>query len=59
MKELRFKHAQLDYRAEKLRAAWRTSPSTGTRALALGKQVKETQAQADDYARLIKAAEAL
>lgn len=59
LKELRFKHAQLDLKAERLRTAWRTAPSTGTRALALGKQVKEIQAQADDYGRLIEAAEEL
>lgn len=56
LKELRLKHAQLDYRAEKLRSEWRTLP-TGARALTLGKRVKELQAQADDYAALIKRAE--
>lgn len=59
LKELRFRQAQLDYRAEKLRTQWRTAPATGPRAAALSRQVKEIQAQADDYARLIKAAEEL
>lgn len=57
LKELRFKHAQLDLKAERLRIAWRTAPSTGNRALMLGKQVKEVQAQADNYAALIEKAE--
>lgn len=59
LKELRLKHAQLDYHAEKLRSEWRTAPSTGTRALMLGKRVKETQEQADTYAALIEAAKLL
>jgi outer membrane murein-binding lipoprotein Lpp len=59
LKELRFKHAQLDYRAERLRTEWRTAPSTGNRALTLGKQVKNLQEQADAYAALIEAAKAL
>lgn len=56
LKELRLKHAQLDFRAEKLRGLWRTLPATGSRALSLGKQVKDLQSQADSYARLIEAA---
>lgn len=59
LKELRLRHAQLDCRAERLRCAWRTAPATGPRALALGKQVKEIQKQADAYAALIEAAKAL
>ncbi|AXG81128.1 hypothetical protein [Streptomyces paludis] len=57
LKELRFRHAQLDLRAERLRHVWRTLPATGPRAAALGRQVKEIQAQADNYAALIEKAE--
>ncbi|MFJ2176385.1 hypothetical protein ACIOHE_26275 [Streptomyces sp. NPDC087851] len=59
LKELRLRHATLDLKAERLRTEWRTVPATGPRAAALGRQVKEIQAQADNYAALIEAAEAM
>lgn len=57
LKGLRLKHAQLDLRAEKLRAAGRFAPGTSPRALSLAREARETQKQADDYAALIKQAE--
>lgn len=56
--ELRLTQARLAHKAERLRQEWRAAPSIGSRALSLGKQVKATQERADDYARLIKLAEA-
>jgi hypothetical protein len=56
--ELRLRQAELSCRAERLRQEWRTLPATG-KALRLGKQVKEIQDRADDYARLVELAEGL
>jgi hypothetical protein len=57
LSELRLRHAQLDHRAERLRQEWRTVTATSPKAGALGRAVKAARAQADDYARLLKAAE--
>lgn len=59
LKELRLKHAQLDYHAERLRTQQRAATATSARALSLARQVRETQKQADEYARLLEAAEGL
>lgn len=56
-KELRLRHATLDLRAERLRSEWRTAPATGPRACALGKLVKQVQADADAYADILKGLE--
>lgn len=57
LKELRFKHAQLDLQAERLRTKQRGMVATSPAAAAIGRQVKEIQAQADNYAALIEKAE--
>lgn len=59
LKELRLRHAQLEERAERLRTEWRGTTATSSRAAALGKRVKQIQADADSYASLIEAAEAM
>jgi hypothetical protein len=59
VKELRLRHAQLDERAERLRQEWRNAPSTGPRALALGKEVHALQDRADGYAALLRVAEGM
>lgn len=56
--ELRLRHAQLQLRAERLRQQWRTMNPAGPRSLSTGKQVKQCQQQADDYASLLRIAEA-
>lgn len=57
LKELRLRRAQLDLKAEKLRGEWRTTTATSPKAAALGRQVREIQAQADNYAALVERAE--
>jgi hypothetical protein len=61
LKELRLHHAQLDERAERLRQRWRALPagSSPSRAVALGKEVKDLQERADDIAALIRVAEGM
>jgi hypothetical protein len=60
LRELRLRHAQLDERAECLRQQWRALPagSSPSRAVALGKEVKDLQERADDYAALLRGLEA-
>lgn len=55
--ELKRHQADLAWKAEKLRQEWRAAISTSPRALTLGRQVKAMQSRADDYARLLTAAE--
>jgi N-acetylglucosamine kinase-like BadF-type ATPase len=57
IKELRYRHAKLELDAERLRTKWRDATPTTKHAAELGRQVKRLQAQADDYAALIVAAE--
>ncbi|MFG3509684.1 hypothetical protein ACGF5F_29750 [Streptomyces sp. NPDC047821] len=57
IKELRYRHAKLELDAERLRTKWRNMSSTSQAAAAMGRLVKQLQAQADDYAALIVAAE--
>ena len=57
LKELRYRQAQLDLKAERLRSIQRSLPATSARALPLARQVKEAQAHADSYAALIERAE--
>ena len=57
LKELRFKHAQLDLKAEQLRAKQCGMVATSPAAAAIARQVREIQAQADNYAALIEKAE--
>lgn len=57
--ELRLTQATLAHRAERLRQQWRTAVPTEPRALSLGKQVKVTQARADEYASIIRVAEGM
>ena len=57
LKELRLKHAQLDLQAERLRVKQRGMLATSPAAAAIARRVKETQAQADNYASLIEKAE--
>lgn len=54
--ELRLRQAELACRAERLRQEWRAAPATGNKALSLGKQVRDLQERADDYARLVELA---
>lgn len=56
--ELRLRQVELAHKAAKMRAEWRTLPATGNRALTVGKQVKEIEERAKDYARLLELAEA-
>lgn len=56
--ELRLRHAQLEHRAEKLRAEWRVAIATTPRAAALGRAVREAQERADDYGKIIAFAQA-
>ena len=57
LKELRLKHAQLDLQAERLRVKQRGMLAPSPAAPAVGRRVRETQAQADNYAALIEKAE--
>lgn len=57
--ELRLQQATLAHRAEIMRNQWRSEPATEPPALSLGKQVRDTQARADDYAALIRVAEGM
>lgn len=57
LKELRYKHAQLDLQAERLRVKQRGMVPTTPAAAAVARRVKEIQAQADNYAALIEKAE--
>lgn len=51
--ELRLKHAQLSDRAENLRQQQRAAIPTQPRFTALGRQVRDVQRRADDYAALL------
>lgn len=55
--ELRLRQAELAHKAEKLRQEWRTLPATSTRASVWGKQVKDLQQRADDYASILEGLE--
>lgn len=57
LREMDLRRAQLAERAERLRQEWRNAPSTGPRALALGKEVRALQERADDYSALLRVAE--
>lgn len=57
LKQLRFERARLDYQAERLRVRQRGMVATTPAAGAVGKQIREIQAQADGYAALIEKAE--
>lgn len=61
LKELRLRHAQLDERAERLRQEWRRLPTavSPARAVALGKEVKDLQQRAADYAAILRVAEGM
>lgn len=50
--ELELRRAQIVAQAERLRAEWRTLP-TSSRSTVLGKRVKALEEQADDYARIL------
>lgn len=56
--ELRLRRAALEERAERLGAQWRRMPATAT-AVALGKEVKDLQSRAADYAAIIRVAEGM
>lgn len=56
--ELRLRQAQLSERAERLGAQWRRMPATEV-AVALGKEVKDLQSRAADYAAIIRVAEGM
>jgi hypothetical protein len=55
--ELKRWQADLAWRAEKTRQAWREAPATSPRAASLGRQTKALQERADDYAAIIKSLE--
>jgi hypothetical protein len=57
LSELRLKHAQLADRAETLRQQQRATVVTSPRFLALGRQIRDVQARADDYAAILAAIE--
>jgi hypothetical protein len=57
LSELRLKHAQLTDKAETLRAAQRGCVATSPRFLALGRQIRDVQQRADDYAAILQAIE--
>lgn len=57
LKELRLRRAELDLKAERARVEQRATVTTSPRALVLGRKIKELQAAADSYARLIESAE--
>lgn len=53
LSELRLMHARLTDRAETLRAAQRAAVVTSPRFTALSRQIRDTQARADDYAAIL------
>ena len=55
--ELRLHHADLTWKAEKLREQQRAVALTSPRALTLGRQVKAMQSRADDYAKILEGLE--
>lgn len=61
LKGIRLRQAQLEERAERLRQQWRALPagSSPSRAVALGREVKDLQERADDYAALLRVAEGM
>ena len=59
LRELDLRRAQLAERAERLRQEWRAAPSTGPRALTLGKEVRALQERADDLTALLRVAEGM
>lgn len=57
--ELDLRRAQCANGAEKLRQQQRATPATSSRALALGKQVRDMQGMADEYAALLRVAKGM
>lgn len=57
LSELRLMHARLTDRAETLRQAQRAAVPTTPRFTALSRQIRDTQARADDYAAILAAVE--
>ncbi|MFH8805191.1 hypothetical protein ACH4F6_37575 [Streptomyces sp. NPDC017936] len=55
LSELRLRHAQLTDRAETLRGAQRACLPTAPRFTALGREIRDVQARADDYAAILAA----
>lgn len=56
--EIRLRHAQLTHSAERMRQEGRTLSATTMRASFLAKAARQTQQRADDYASLLRIAEA-
>ncbi|RKN35965.1 hypothetical protein D7294_30510 [Streptomyces hoynatensis] len=54
--ELSLRHSKLVEEAERLRLSWRRQP-TGSRALAMGKRLRDLEQRAADYRRLLEMAE--
>lgn len=57
--ELRLRQAMLVHDAERLRQQWRTAIPTEPRTMSMGRRVKAAQERADEYMRIIQAAEAM
>lgn len=57
VQELRLKQAQLAHKAESLRQQQRAALPTSPRFLALGRQVRDVQGRADDYAAILELVE--
>lgn len=53
MAELRLRHAQLTERAQRLRQRGMALSALSRQSSALAREVRQTQAQADDYARIL------
>lgn len=58
LREMELRRAQLNEKAERLRAQWRRLPATAE-AIETGKEVKALQERADDYAALVRVAEGM
>lgn len=56
--ELRLRHAQLQHRAEQRRAEGRVTNGASARAAFLARDARMNQQMADDYASLLRIAEA-
>lgn len=57
IREIDLRRAQLSERAERLRQEWRKTSAVSNRALELGREVKDLQARADDYAAVLRIAQ--
>lgn len=57
--ELRLVQARLALRAERLRQQWRNVIPTEPRATSLGRQCRDAQSRADEYASIIRVAEGM